>query len=300
MKKSPAGVRLTPSAYAIARLVATCATLVFAAACGDRSSPTAPDGPLQQRIRGIVTDEVRRPLSGATIRVLDGPMAGTSTATTDASGRFELYGTTTGTVTLQVNRAGFKSASHTTRWQPPINGEIEVIRLGSQEQPAFHLDPGEYSVTISMDPAAARDFGSLPPCAGFPSEMMSRTYKATITESPLSSFDKAVSLEGPTVFSNSEFWLLLGAQFIGFEIESPFTEELSGFRYLNIMGNAPTGEPVTVSGPAVSIPFFALFQDRELNGPARRGWENCQHASTERFHACVSDRARMVFTRRRG
>ena len=184
MTKSPAGVRLTPSAYAIARLVATCASLVFAAACGEQ---VLTNGAGRTRFSsascGMVTDEVRRPLSGATIRVLDGPMAGTSTATTDASGRFELYGTTPGTVTLQVNRAGFKSASHTTRWRPPINGAIEVIRLESQEQPAFQLEPGEYTVTISMDPAAARDLaGTLPPCAGFPSEMMSRTYKATIAE----------------------------------------------------------------------------------------------------------------------
>src|SRR5687768_11710454 len=112
-------------------LVAACASLVFAAACGGSSSPTAADGPLQQRILGMVSDEVRRPLSGATIRVLDGPMAGTPTATTDASGRFEFSSTTSGTVTLQVNRAGFKSAIHSTRWQPPSNGAIEVIRLES-------------------------------------------------------------------------------------------------------------------------------------------------------------------------
>ena len=282
----------------IARLVATCASLVFAAACDGRSSPTAADGTFQQRIRGMVTDEVRRPLSGAAIRVLDGPMAGTPAATTDASGRFEFSSTTSGTVTLQVNRAGFKSAIHNTRWQPASNGAIEVIRLESQEQPAFQLAPGDYAVTISMDPAAARDLGSLPPCAGFPSEMMSRTYGATIAESSHSAFDKVVSLVGPTVFSNSEFWLSTGAQFVGFEIESPFTEELPGFTYLNIFGFAPTGEPVMVSGPAVSIPFHALFQYCELNAPARRGWENCQHAATVRFHACVSDSARMVFTRR--
>ena len=89
-----------------------------------------------------------------------------------------------------------------------------------------------------------------------------------------------------------------GPQFIGFELESPFTEELPGFRYLNIMGGAPTSEPVTVSGSAVSIPFFAQFQYCELNAPARRGWENCQHAETGRFHACVTDSARMVLTRR--
>jgi hypothetical protein len=246
----------------------------------------------------MVTDEVRRPLSGATIHVLSAPMAGTPPATTDASGRFELYSTTPGTVTLQVNRAGFKSAIHTTAPQAGINGAIELIRLESQEAAAFQLDPGDYTVTISMDPAAAGDFGTLPPCAGFPSEMMSRTYKATIAESLHSSWDKTVSLEGPSVFSNSEFGFSIGPQFIGFEMESPFTEELSGFRYLNVMGGAPTGEPVTVSGPAVSIPFFALFQYCELSAPARRGWENCQHAATVRFHACALNSARMVFTRR--
>jgi hypothetical protein len=80
----------------------------------------------------MVTDEVRRPLSGATIRVLDRPMAGTPIATTDASGRFELYSTTPETVTQQVNRDGFKSAIHTTRWQPAISGAIELISIVRQ------------------------------------------------------------------------------------------------------------------------------------------------------------------------
>ena len=193
-----------------------CASLVFAAACDGRSSPTAADGSLQLRFQGIVTDEVHRPLSGATIRVLDGPMAGTPPVTTDASGWFYFYSTRWGMVTLQVNRAGFSSAIHTAQWLPENNG-VEVIRLESQERPAFQLDPGDYTVTISMDPAAARDAGGkLPPCAGFPSEMMSRTYKATIADSPHSWSDKDVSLEGPTVFSNSELWFLIGPQFIGF------------------------------------------------------------------------------------
>ena len=85
-----------------------------------------------------------------------------------------------------------------------------MIRLESLEKPAFQLDPGDYTVTISMDPAAARDAGTLPPCAGFPSEMMSRTYKATIADSSHSWSDKEVSLEGPTVFSNAEFGFLMG------------------------------------------------------------------------------------------
>ena len=74
--------------------------------------------PASAALEGMVTDEVRRPLSGATIRVLEGPMAGTPPVTTDASGWFYLYSTKWGTVTLQVNRAGFTSAIHSTEWNP--------------------------------------------------------------------------------------------------------------------------------------------------------------------------------------
>ncbi len=119
-------------------------------------------------------------------------MAGTPTVTTDASGWFDLDSTKWGTVTLQVNRAGFTSVIHTTEWNP-ANVGVEVIRLESLEKPAFQLDPGDYTVTISMDPAAARDAGTLPACAGFPSEMLSRTYKATIADSSHSWWTKCVT-----------------------------------------------------------------------------------------------------------
>ena len=50
---------------------------------------------------------------------------------------------------------------------------------------------------------------------------------------------------------------------------------------------------MTVSGAAVSIPFYAQFEYCELNAPARRGWA-CQHLPTVRFHACSTGSARMV------
>ena len=93
------------------------------------------------------------------------------------------------------------------------------------------------------------------------------------------------------MFSNSEFGFSSGAQFIGFEIEYPFTEELPGFRYPNIIGNAPTSEPVTVSGPAVSIPFSALFQVPR----AERSSEAGLGKLSTRFHRAVP---RMRFKQR--
>jgi hypothetical protein len=151
-----------------------------------------------------------------------------------------------------------------------------------------------------MDLSSAHDLGSLAPCAGFPADMASRSYNATITASPHTPIDRILSLQAPTVFSNSQVRLSIAERFIGFEIDFPFTEEFTGFRYLNIIGNAPTQEPVTVSDTDVSIPFSALFQYCELKAQARLGWENCQHADQiVRFHACSSNSARIVLSKRR-
>ncbi len=253
------GVRAkAPACRTRALAAAVYVSLVFVPACST-SSPTAAGSPNQNHVFASVTDGVRRPLAGASVRVLDGPMAGT-TQTSNTAGRFELYSTATGTVTLQVAHEGFKPLTHRTQWQPAIQGGIDVIRLESLELSAIQLDPGAYAVTISMDRAAARDFGPLPPCAGFPAELMSRSYDATIALSSHAWADRALSLEGPTVFSNSGLDLLIGNRFIAFEMESPFTTELAGFRYLNITGFAPTDEPVTVSEAAITVPFNALFQ----------------------------------------
>jgi hypothetical protein len=127
-----------------------CAFLIFAG-CDSRPLPTAPGGANQRHILGIVTDEVRRPLSGAAVRLLDAPMAGVPSATTDAAGRFELFSTAAGTASLRVTHEGFASVTYVASWQPLINGGIEVIRLRSMASQTFRFDPGDYTATISID-----------------------------------------------------------------------------------------------------------------------------------------------------
>jgi hypothetical protein len=163
---------------------------------------------------------------------------------------------------------------------------------------AVPLDPGDYTATISMDLSTAHDLGTIAPCAGFPADMASRSYDATITAGS-GADDRILSFQAPTVFSNAKVGLSRAERFIRFEMDFPFTEEFTGFRYLNIIGEAPTQEPVTVSDTGVSIPFFALFQYCELQAQARLGWENCQHAGgVVRFQACSSSSARMVLSKR--
>ena len=129
--------------------------------------------------------------------------------------------------------------------------------------------------------------------------MASRSYNATITASPDAHRVRILSLQAPTIFSNSVVGLSVAERHIGFVIESPLTEEFPRFRYMNVIGGAPTQEPVSVTDSGVSIPFHGLFQYCELNEPARLGWENCQHAPAVRFHACWSSNARMVLSKGR-
>ncbi len=243
---------------------------------------------------------MHRPVGGASVRVLDGPLTGT-VADTDLAGFFELRSSLPGAVRLQVSRDGFKTTTYTAQWQGLFQGGGARIRLESIEPTEVPLDPGEYTLTISFDPATARDMGSLPACTGFPADASTRSFTATITASPNAEFDRVVSIEGPTVFANSQVWLAIGGRSVAFhEMENPFTEEMPGFRYLNASFRH-VDEPVGVSETAISIPAQGFFHYCELSSPTRLGWEQCQHIPAEqtlKSHACLVDRAQLVFTRR--
>ena len=150
-----------------------CVLMAFAFGCGDRPSPspTAPDvnpgvsssPPAgQTHIRGSVSDTVRRPLPGALVAVLDGPLAGT-TKLTDAEGKFELTGTAAGTATLRVSLDGFQTKTQSVSWRTSTSGAgvDGFIQLDTLEPP-IGLDPGDYTLTIAIDLAAAVDHPGIP------------------------------------------------------------------------------------------------------------------------------------------
>lgn len=233
--------------------------------------------------------------------MLDGRLAGTQTST-DARGRFEFTGSESGSVRLETRREGFKPNTYTALWASSSGGGSQ-IRLESLEATGVPLDPGNYTLTFSFDLASARDLGSLPACQGFPAEAAKRTFNATVTESTdLNRFDTLVTVESPAVVAHSQLWLAIGSRSVSFgEMENAFTEQLSGFRYVNAQfGPLVPDEPVTVSGGTISVPATGFFQYCELYGPIdlQHRSEQCQHNATKEFHACVSDNVRLVFTRR--
>jgi Carboxypeptidase regulatory-like domain len=295
MRSSSAVVtRAVASAFAIGVLITCC--VIFATGCG--ASPTAPDE-AGTFLRFTVTDRVDRPLAGALVAVLDGPHAGTTKLTDDA-GRFELTGTAVGTVTIRASRDGFQTRTQALSWDPrPFYSDrfwLDTV------EPSIGLDPGDYTLTIAIDLATASDPRGMPqaPCAGFPVDLASRRYRATIVEdsSPTARSNRYVRLDDRAFFS---IFFSVSGPFVGFEIEEGIAEDLPGFGFLTIGGAAPTTEPAIATGSSVSIPFYGEFRHCQLTF-ARVGYYNdCSQVPAAQivdYHSCTSDHATMVFTKR--
>ncbi len=281
---------------------------VLVAGCGRQPSPTAPDvnpgvssslPAGQTHIRGSVSDTVRRPLPGALVAVLDGPLAGT-TKLTDAEGKFELTGTAAGTATLRVSLDGFQTKTQSVSWRTSTGGAgvDGFIQLDTLEPP-IGLDPGDYTLTIAIDLATAVGHPGIPqaPCAGFPVNLASFTYRVQILEGTSGRYVRA---DNRPLHYEALFGFSVAGRFVGFEIDHGIPEDLPGFRFLNIGGAAPTNEPPVATGSSFSIPFYGEFRYCELKS-ARGIYNDCSQVPSEQivdYHSCTSDRARMVFTRR--
>jgi hypothetical protein len=267
---------------------------------GCQHSPTAPDGG-GTHIKGLVMERIGRPLAGALITLLDGPLAGRTTLT-DASGKFELTGRAAGVAMVRVSRDGFLSRTETLPWQPPGSTAGYALFWLDTIEPAIALDPGSYTMTLAIDLATAKDHGGSPQaaCGGFPGELASRSYQVTIAEATAANpaYNRVVRPEDPTLHWG--FGLALAARFVGFEWDDGLTEEFSGFRYLNILGTAPTAAPAVAAGSSLSIPFYGSFWYCQSKA-ARAGYNNCSQVSVDQIveqHMCESDHATMVFTKR--
>ena len=258
-------------------LFAASGCVAFVAGCGSQPSPTAPDvnpgvspslPTVQTHIRGSVSDTVRRPLPGALVAVLDGPLAGT-TKLTDAEGKFELTGTAAGTATLRVSRDGFQTKTQSVLWRTPTSGAgvDGFIQLDTLEPP-IGLDPGDYTLTIAIDLATAVNHPGIPkaPCVGFPVNLASFTYEVQILEGNYGRYvrdgNRPLHFEGLFGFS-------VAGRFVGFEIDDGIPQDVPGFRLVNINGVAPTSEPAVATGSSVSIPFYGEFRVLRDDVPTR-------------------------------
>jgi len=271
-----------------------------------------PLGPTNKtHVRGTVFDTLGRQVPGAVVLILDGPQAGASTSA-DERGAFELVGTASGAVRLRASRDGFEPATVATEWQPPTSNSTASFFLKTLES-ALPITLGSYTLTVTSDRSTATG-SQRASCTGFPADLLSRTYEASISISSPHEF--LVELASPTLANSPGatcggpsprrgcFWFHVAGQFVGFEIENgwgrDWIEEWPGFKYLTIWGTAPTSEPATSTETSITIPFSGTFEYCELkSGLGGNSW--CSQMPPEQvveYRSCSSRHDTMVFTKR--
>ena len=292
------------------------ALIALAVGCGagPSSSPLAP-GTLSAAayyMLGTVSDKDAHPLANAVVTIVDGPLAGTTTRTNSA-GTFELTGgpagwSGAGLVTLRAGREGFQTATRQTSWRASVvDRGIDGVRfflLGSLD-PSIGLEPGLYTLTTTTDLANARNLASRPnaPCAGFPSDLASRSYRAEIKSSGRDVYTHSVTAEDPTLRWHDLFTFYISGSYVGFDMEggvgAGIYEDLTGFRYLQIGGSPSNMQPAVRDGSSVSIPFTGAVVYCQLKSANLS--DDCSQAPVDQIveaHVCLADRNTLVFTKR--
>ena len=298
--------------------------LLIIGACGSMlAACELPFGPTNKtHVLGSVRDTLTRPVPGAVVLILDGPQAGASTSA-DERGQFEFVSTASGAVRLRASRDGFEPATIATEWQPsdgsfyPTRGGIAIHFNLRALEPALPITPGSYTLTVTSDRSTATG-SQRASCTGFPADLLSRTYEASISIWSPPTDDFLVEFASPTLTNSPGatcrgpatsprrgcFTFRVAGQFVGFEIENgwgwDWIEELPGFhQYLTIGGTAPTSEPATSTETSITIPFSGTFEYCELK--SNLGGHSCSQVPAEQvveYRSCSSRHDTMVFTKR--
>jgi hypothetical protein len=269
-------------------------------------------------VKGVVFDTLSRPLPGARVDVLDGPLAGRST-TADDSAAYVFVGNAAGAVRLRGSLDGFEPKTISAVWQQRTSGQMFGIFLKTLA-PAVPITPGSYTLTVRSDLSTAVG-NQRASCTGFPADLLRRTYEATITVSPFVRADDyfLVELSSPSMTKPPAascatsaavpvvrgcFSFHVAGPFVGFEIQNgwgwDWVEEWPEFRYLTIEGYAPTSEPATSSETSTTIPFAGTFEYCELKS-ASGGNFACHQAPADQiieYRSCNSRFNTMTFTKR--
>jgi hypothetical protein len=199
-----------------------------------------------------------------------------------------------------VSLDGFQTKTQSVSWRTSTSGAgvDGFIQLDTLEPP-IGLDPGDYTLTIAIDLVTATDTRGIPqaPCAGFPVKLASFNYRVQILEGTSGRYVRA---DNRPLHHEALFGFSVAGRFVGFEIDHGIPEDFPGFRFLNILGVAPTRESPVATGSSLLIPFNGEFRYCELKS-ARGIYNDCSQVPSEQivdYHSCTSDHAMMVFTRR--
>jgi hypothetical protein len=286
-----------------------CAHGIAAAGCGDRelAAPMAtapsplPPSPVSippigiGLIGGVVYDTTLRPLSGATVEVLDGPQAGTSTIA-DAKGEFSLSGTFDNATRFRATKEGHVAATSTIALNRRIDFYLAPVVVAAANM------TGEYTLTVTADSS----------CDELPNEVRTRTYGATVTPNTSwhypdnTHFD--VWARGPFLvgFTSSDrivmamaedhIWFWLGS----LRGQPALVEQLSPTTYVAFGGGASASVDTSASSIPASlygfIDYCVMKSATEL--PVEGSLYNCAPDRALTRTRCESNEHRLTLTRR--
>lgn len=199
-----------------------------------------PQPPPVTGISGFVLDTGFRPLGGATVTVVDGPRAGTST-TADAGGQFSLAGAFDNTTRFRAMKEGHVTATQTWSCSVPSCPDA----MGSRPWLGFYLASlgqpvsltGDYTLTLIADSA----------CTDIPDEFRTRTYSATITPSttpntPIGTSFTAMATGAAFLGTHTSFLIGVVQDYVDLWLhgghDAALVEQLGPNTYLAFSGNA--------------------------------------------------------------
>jgi hypothetical protein len=267
-------------------------TSLVAPSPGPQPAPAPQSTEIQ--VIGMVLDTALRPLAGATVDVVDGHHAGTSTIA-DAFGEFRFRGTFDDTTTFRASKDGYIGAIGTlSRSCASCDPASRWIAFYLAVPAAPVEIAGDYTLTFTADSA----------CADLPIELRRRTYAATISpQSPPNAPANtmfAVRVSGAQFFSDhSGFFIGVAGNFIALEFggHGPYVvEQVAPNTYLGFDGRAGTSvgtSPVST----ISTSFDGSIEYCERKSAMGVGY-SCRPDEAVALARCVSKNHQLILTRR--
>jgi hypothetical protein len=253
--------------------------------------PGPPPAPTAVRVDGWVYDSAFRILAGASVEILDGPQAGTST-TADAMGHFSMTGTVDDTTRFRATMEGhLASIGSLSSSCAGCSARFIYFYLAVNAPPVNMA--GEYNLTFVADA-----------CVTLPSELQTRTYGATIapgsnSHSPVDTFYTVAVSGAPFVANYGGFSIGVAGDLVAFELrgEGPtLIEQVAETTYLGFDGRAEARvNPANVS--TISAAFIGSINYCALPAPIGQYWD-CNPARAVAHAECQSTTHRLILTRR--
>jgi hypothetical protein len=238
-------------------------------------------------IRGAVSDTVDRPIVGAAIRVIDGPLAGTS-AVSDASGQFTIAGAFASDVTVTATQDGYISRTTKVILADGTGPTAWAFFSLASTAPSVHLAAGAYDVIFVPDPT----------CADIPDDERTLSFAGTLsaaTDQPSDSY-YSVDIPNNIGFGMGSFGNVLSVdidmdifRLVAPNIQVSFTALGQG----TTSTLTPSSVTLTVGG---KYDYCAL-----ATAPAPGTWTNCDLTPAERIVKrvrCDSRNHQLILTRR--